>query len=340
MSLLNQMLRDLEHNKTTTTPALAKEKAVHVSPSAQTKNLKKAVLTAVVISSIALFFVYLAIKPEPAAVNKPLAIPPLKTASKQRISQPQPITTTNSAPIAVKAVSPKVIATSVKSEPIPVTQPLKSKQHRPPNINAPAIIKAQQAENSIQPAPLNTDQQAKNLYQKASKTDNSQLAISLLKQSLNLAPKQIKTRLLLTHLLINAGDKQNAIDLLDESLAIFPQETAFLMARAQLYLQEKKTENALQLLTQIATSAQNEAYLALLAAAYHQNKSYAQARDHYQSLVHFNANKAEYWLGLALAQDALNNKEPAYNAYQQALNLHSLNPPVSDYIQQRLKQRP
>jgi len=343
MSLLNQMLRDIEHNKATAAPPFSQENAVHVSPRASKKSVNKTLIIGVLISSIAVFFAYLTLfkKKQPATiVSHPLAIPSLKTVPKQTVNESKPLAKIKSVPIGNKPVLLKVIASPVKPKPTLIAKPLKVKPSSRPSLNAPAVINPQPTKNSIKPAPVSIAQQANALYQKASKTNNTQHAIRLLRQSLKLAPKQSNPRLLLTRLLINAGEKQSATDLLDKSLIIFPKNIAFIMARAQLYLQEKNTESALQLLTQITTPSKNEAYLALLAAAYQQNKSYSRASEHYQTLVQINSNKAEYWLGLALAQDALNQKEAAYNAYQNALKLHSLNSAINDYIQQRLQQLP
>jgi len=343
MSLLNQMLRDIEHNKATAVPSFSQENSVHVSPSAIKKNVNKTLIIGALISSIAVFFAYLTLfkEKQPATiVSHPLAIPALKTVPKQTVNSLKPLAKIKSAPIGDKPELPKVISSPIKPKPTLIAKPLKEKPSSRPSLNVPTVINPQSTKNSIKAAPLSTAQQANILYQQASNTNNPQHAIRLLNQSIKLSPKQSNARLLLTRLLINADKKQSAIELLDESLIIFPQNTAFIMTRAQLYLQEKKTESALQLLTQITTSSKNEAYLALLAAAYQQNKSYPQASEHYQTLVKLNANKAEYWLGLALAQDALNQKEAAYNAYQNALKLHSLNSAINDYIQQRLQQLP
>ncbi|MBE0470885.1 MAG: tetratricopeptide repeat protein, partial [Methyloprofundus sp.] len=322
----------------------AQESSVHLSPNASKKSVNKGLLIGVLLSSIAVFFVYLAIskpKPTTAIVSKPLAIPALKLAPKQPISQAKHLALINNITIDAQPKPLESTASLVKPEPMPVVaKALKNTAKTLPNLSAPTVIEPPQAENSIKAAPLSMTQQAKSLYQQALKANNTEQAINLLKQSLKLAPEQSNTRLFLTKLLINTGEKQAATDLLDESLAISPQATVFIMARAQLYLQEKNPQRALELLTQMTAPPQNEAYLALLAAAYQQHKSYTQSSVHYQTLVQLNPDKAQYWLGLALAQDALNQKQAAHNAYQQALNLHSLNPAVTDYIQHRLQQLP
>lgn len=338
MSLLNQMLRDLEQKKNSDNPLFAQENSLYVSPNASKKSINKTQIIGVSISSIVIFFTYLALSKakQPTMISQPLAIPALKML-------PQQIA--KASLVSIKGTSTKVkpepLATiSVNPKPELNTKQLKSSPKKGSSIMVPIINPPQPAKNSIKSAPLNTRQQAESLYQQALESNNSEQAMHLLKQSIELAPKHISSRLLLIRLLINSGEKQNAINLLDKGLVISPQNTAFIMARAQLYLQEKNSESALQLLNQVTMLAKNEAYLALLAAAYQQHKSYIHSRTHYQTLVQLNANKAEYWLGLALAQDALKQKEAAYNAYQQALNLHSLNSAVTNYIQHRLQQLP
>ncbi|SHE22582.1 tetratricopeptide repeat protein [methanotrophic endosymbiont of Bathymodiolus puteoserpentis (Logatchev)] len=341
MSLLNQMLRDLEQKKSTDNLLFARENSLYVSPNASKKKVNKVQIIGVSISSIIIFFAYLALSKakQPTMISQPLAIPVLKTPL-QQISK-ESLVSIKAAHIKVKPELPSaIVATSVKSKPTIMTKLLKSSPKKTSSMIAPVIIPPKQAKNSIKSAPLNTRQQAESLYQQALESNNSEQAMHLLKQSIELAPKHISSRLLLIRLLINSGEKQNAINLLDKGLVISPQNTTFIMARAQLYLQEKNSESALQLLNQVTMPAKNEAYLALLAAAYQQHKSYIHSRTHYQTLVQLNANKAEYWLGLALAQDALKQKEAAYNAYQQALNLHSLNSAVTNYIQHRLQQLP
>jgi len=341
MSLLNQMLRDLEQKKNTDNPLFTQESSIHTSPSASKKNVNKAQIIGVSISSIIIFFAYLALSKakQPIIISQPLAIPVLKTP-------PQQISKEFVVPIKVAHIKAKpklpsaIVATSIKSKPAKKTKRLKTRPKKASRMTAPVIIAPKQTKNSIRSTPLSTKQQATALYQQALESHNSEQAIYLLKQSIELAPKQMSSRLRLIQLFINSGKKQNAINLLDKGLVISPHNIALIMARAQLYLQEKNAESALRLLKQISMPVKNEAYLALLAAAYQQHKSYVHSRIHYQTLVQLNPNKAEYWLGLALAQDALKQKEAAYNAYQQALKLHNLNSAVTNYIQHRLQQLP
>jgi len=75
-----------------------------------------------------------------------------------------------------------------------------------------------------------------------------------------------------------------------------------------------------------------------LAATYQQLQSFTNAANVYQKLVSVNPEKAENWLGFALAQEKLGNPKLAREAYQQALSKNTLKPSVVSYIKQRLSE--
>jgi hypothetical protein len=80
MSLLNQMLRDLEQKKNSDNPLFAQENSLYVSPNASKKSINKTQIIGVSISSIVIFFTYLALSKakQPTMISQPLAIPALK----------------------------------------------------------------------------------------------------------------------------------------------------------------------------------------------------------------------------------------------------------------------
>ena len=125
--------------------------------------------------------------------------------------------------------------------------------------------------------------------------------------------------------------------MLDQSLILFPQNIEFIKLRSQLFLKNKQAGAALQILTQIdATYVQDEAYLGLLGAAYQQRNIYAKSLSIYQRLLTINPEKAENWLGLAIASENQGFKQQALDAYQQALNKNTLKPVIVSYINTRI----
>jgi tetratricopeptide (TPR) repeat protein len=126
-------------------------------------------------------------------------------------------------------------------------------------------------------------------------------------------------------------------EFLDDSLALFPNNLLFIKTRAHLYVQQKNFAAAVNILERIdADTVDDSPFLALLAAGYQQLQHFPQAARIYQRLSQIQPDKAENWLGLAIAQDKLNQSQAAVQAYRQALDKKTLNAEVVSYIKQRL----
>lgn len=80
----------------------------------------------------------------------------------------------------------------------------------------------------------------------------------------------------------------------------------------------------------------NENYRALLAGLYQRAQQYPEAAAAYRRLLGTFGEKPAYWLGLALAQDSLNQWQTAKQAYLRLAEYPELQPQVRTYIQQRL----
>jgi len=162
------------------------------------------------------------------------------------------------------------------------------------------------------------------------KQKNLELAILL-------NPQHINARLLLTNTLLQQGLTIQSAKLLDQSLVLFPQNLQFITLRSQLFLQQKQAQDALNILHLIDENyVQDETYLSLLAAAYQQNNDNFNSLKTYQKLLNINPQKAEYWLGLAIALEKQGYPQQARNAYQQALDKNTLKPVILSYIKQRI----
>ena len=94
---------------------------------------------------------------------------------------------------------------------------------------------------------------------------------------------------------------------------------------AALAVLEKKREQA----------EQDESYRALLAALYHKAARYQESANHYRRLLDNFGEKPAYWLGLALALDALQQHASALEAYRR-IGLQDAQPQVKDYVAQRI----
>ena len=180
-------------------------------------------------------------------------------------------------------------------------------------------------------------QQAKKLFEIAKKSQSLAKKQIHLEQAINLNPQHINARLLLADTLFNQNQTEKAAEFLDQSLELFSDNLQFINLRSQLLLKEKQPQAALTLLSKAGTEdTQDEAYLSLLGAAYQQNHDSASAQKTYQKLVKINPEKAENWLGLAMASEKQGEDNQALDAYQQALDKNSLKDSIVSYIKQRI----
>lgn len=100
---------------------------------------------------------------------------------------------------------------------------------------------------------------------------------------------------------------------------------------------QQQDEQAIQLLeTHLGEAERDENYRALLAGLYHRTSMHLEAATHYRRLLNVFGDKPAYWLGFALAQDALNQPQVAVQAYQRVNQYADLQPQVRTYVQQRI----
>lgn len=351
MSLINQMLRDLENRNTinSTPSALQQNIQVTQAPTSKLPFLIWSLLA--IIATAGTYWAYqyskTLTKTSPAIIADNVQKDPTLIASYEKVlATPNAITDT--APLIGQ--KPPENATT---QPVPVIPPMPAVQPAPPaqptqtaptTQTAPETIAAAPIKNSpIIPKPtliksISAKQQADLLYHQAENNLDDSSAIYKLEETLKLDPRHLKARLLLAKKLHNQGQINKTADFLDQSLTLFPDNLQFINTRAQLFLQQKNPNGALKTLQRIdlTNNSNDETYLSLLAATYQQLQSFSNATKIYQKLVTVNPEKAENWLGLALSQEKLGNSKFAREAYQQALSKNTLKESVASYIKQRL----
>jgi len=106
---------------------------------------------------------------------------------------------------------------------------------------------------------------------------------------------------------------------------------------AKIAVIQQQDAQAIQLLeTHMQEAEQDENYRALLAGLYQRTGMNLEAANHYRRLLSVFGDKPAYWLGFALAQDALNQPQVAAQAYQRVNQYADLQPQVRTYVQQRI----
>lgn len=167
--------------------------------------------------------------------------------------------------------------------------------------------------------------------------DNVSGAINLLKNAIASNSKPSAS----TKMLLDIYSEQQLIDeaevLLADADYLEPTERAYYGAKVAL-LKNQQAEAIALLEAQHAGAEEYEQYRALLASLYQGAARYHEAASHYRRLITAFGNKPAYWLGFALALDALEQKSSALQAYQRLTEFRNLQSEVRTYADQRISE--
>lgn len=357
MSLINQMLRDLESRNAPNNAPTTLQHNIQVTPPSPSKTplLLWSLLAIIATGGTYAAYQYsktLTTKTPPAIVTDNIKKDPTPIASYEKVLA-APNAVIDPAPkIELKPSENTTIQPASVAQPVPAVQPTPTVQPKPPTQPVQTAAAVQTAPEIVPEPPIKkmpiaskpaliesttAKQQADVLYRQAENNSEDYSVTYKLEQALKLDPRHLRARLLLAKTLHNQGQVSKTAEFLDQSLALFPDNLQFINTRAQLYLQQKDPNGAFKTLQRIdLTNNSNETYLSLLAATYQQLQSFANAAKVYQRLVNVNPEKAENWLGLALSQEKLGNPKLSREAYQQALSKNTLKESITSYIKQRL----
>lgn len=364
MSLINQMLRDLEQrNKQTAKTA----PAPNVPIASQPVGRRPSRLWLLPLMALPLAYLW---HQNPASPPAQQIAEPVHTAAIAESKQAAATAEQPAGPDRSQSLAPAPFSERMAPTTLPVTTTPSTTNASPAELQKPAVTPNQAREpaklieksqaavpkqspaaslaersRSQSPAPAPIDrvktstpkQQAEALYRQAQHSASSLMAKENLKEALQLDPHYLPARTLLLQTLMKSRADAELGEFLDDSLALFPSNLLFIKTRAHLYVRQKNFAAAVKLLERIdADTVDDSAYLALLAAGYQQLQHLPQAARIYQRLSQIQPDKAENWLGLAIAQDKLNQSQAAVQAYRQALDKKTLNAEVVSYIKQRL----
>lgn len=324
MSLINQMLRDLEQRQGTQSipPAMA---SIQTAPHQQSRRHWHWLLPTMLATLYYAWSQYQA-KPEAttlvAKIQTPVSSQPAEVAA-QPVAQPTIVIPT-ARPLPTTAPQPTATPT-----PKPTAIPVSKIESTAPSDKTAA------SKREFQGRPSNShNRQAQKLLQQAQNSSSLLMRKETLKEALQLEPDNLEIREQLLSVLTKSGNGNELTEFLTESLQRFPNHPAFIASLAQLQIQRKEFATASGTLERIHSN--DPAYLTLQAGSYQQQKRYREAGEIYQRLTTSQPDKAEHWLGMAICADNLAQKTTALQAYQQALEKNTLNAEVVDYINQRL----
>ena len=140
-----------------------------------------------------------------------------------------------------------------------------------------------------------------------------------LRKALSLYLPHIKAREMLAGLFIKSGRLINAAELLSEGVKLVPEYSLFAQLYARVLLEQKNPQLALKILEQgTARINIDPDYFALLAATYQRVKNHEKAVAIYLQLVKIRSNEGIWWLGLGISLEKEGKNKEALEAYKRA----------------------
>jgi len=361
MSLINQMLQDLEQRNASANKNEPLSGEVRARPAASTPRLGRlAGLVLLVVAVIAgggwVFMQPNAAPPAMVVLAPPAAIPAVaiavpSVAPPVVAPAPAPATAPKSSPMppqvaAAVAVVPQPAPVVVATHPV-VAQAVTKK---PSNlVTEEASAPVAKAKPVAAPVPesrlhkrVNPQQQSDNLYKQAV-AQFQQGRGNEVKQSLHRAleanPNNAQARQLLTSLLVEGNQLEEASALLREGLKLSPDQSDFSMTLARLQLESGDTQGGISTLEQgLASAGEEPQYRAFYAALLQRAERHEETVRHYVVALRTDPAMPTWLVGIGISLQALGKNADAAEAFQRARDGGLLNPQLSQFVEQRLSQ--
>lgn len=337
MSLINQMLQDLEKRRSEqaeehSLPAEARAVAEASKPRSGTWLAVALVLVAL----IAVFAWQLQRAPSPSrkvALQPTLkpALPPAAKPVPEAAPQPPAPVAVPAAPAPVQPASEAAAPKEARKEPEKKKEPQAARKPKP----LPAEI-------SKQPSEPTPQQQAEEQYRRAVsllQQGRVQDAQTQLASALQLDPFHVTARQALVGLLVEGRRYVQAERLLEEGLQIDPSQQEFAVMLARLQVERGDLRSALELLQRTLPYAENNPeYHAFMAALLQRVERHQEAAEQYRAALRLVPQSGTWWMGLGISLQADNQLAQAQEAFRRAKASNTLNPELQAFVDQRLRQ--
>jgi len=356
MSLINQVLRDLDKRQGTPAPAALKATAGPLPPAAGQRAKRWALgagvtLAAIVIGGWAqgsLRWPVAEATPSVAATSPAPAVVPAPVVPPQPV--PAPVPTPAPMPVALQPFASPPAAAELRAA---VDAPRKAvvamaapraraaaiPPVQPESVAAPVRTEARIDKRSTDRTPR---ERAEAQYQRgvtahqAGQIDESAIAfLAALREDPGHAP----ARLAQAGLLIGQSRTDEAQALLRDGLAVTPQQPALTLMLARLLADRHELEAALELLQAAAPgAAQNAEYQGVYGALLQRANRHADAAGRYGAALRLSPGQSRWWMGLGMSLAALGDADAAREAFTRAKATGQLSPEAHQYVDARLKQ--
>ncbi len=373
MSLINQMLKDLEAGRTPTEKKPAMLQSLRSVAQVDKRFLFHPawliVVSVVLVIALISFF-----RLGHAKAIKQHAQPKTMTAAIERKVQTNMQVSVPGKSVAVKPigevhtvdVAPKAVVQAGQAEPMASSVPLNlPKQVTQVDKPADPVVAKKQSVQADAPSvqheqslsqlqrselsptvdvkhnvPMNNQQKVSQLYEEAQQAlDNGddEAAIAALKQLLIRKTDYVEARELLATVLLTDNNVEDADDVVNVGLKRMPHYAPFTNIKARILMSQGQISKAIDELNQAAPELRNSPdYYALLAALYQQSEKFILAAQLYHQLVQLDPVNAVWWMGLGIALESAEKNNAALEAFQHATKGQGLSATAKAYVQQQI----
>lgn len=189
---------------------------------------------------------------------------------------------------------------------------------------------------------LTPQQHAENAYRQAStalQLGRNADAIADLEQALQLDPQHAAARQMLVGLLLQAKRSDEAVRRAQEGLALDPAQFGLAMILARVQVEQGDLKAALATLEHgLPYAAERSDYQAFLAALLQRDKRHKEAIDHYVAALAKAPQNGVWWMGLGISLQAENRLPEAKEAFNRAKTSNTLTPELLAFVNQKLVQ--
>lgn len=347
MSLVNQMLQDLEKRKADPDAVGEMPEGVRVTPvapvaAARHRRLPFLLVLLVLVLAVGIYD-WWSSAPASEGVTEPLASAPAATASAAEAPAPAlpvspvvpatAVSQSSDVPQSVSATNPSVPEKKQAAEPRPKLQ-------RPTRENPPNVA-VDRSKNAISTPPEETSGQlAERLFMSARQSyaqGRQSIAGEQLTQALALHPGHRRARNLRVQQLLESGHSPLAAELLAEGLRLLPDETPWLKALARIRLEAGQFVEAGNLLARVPEPTRDADFHALAGATAYRQQDHAQAAEHYRVALAQRPGVGRDWVALALVLEAQGHRAEAREAFRRALLTGNLDPRLQALAESRVQ---
>lgn len=361
MSLINDMLRNLEAQRPDDLARHDLQREIRALPKAKTRRGGKAVLWLLVLAALAGAMAWqwpvlmdvlvpppppappvAAVTPAPAVAETPPPVPPTVNPENDENSQYLRLSSSlSSAPLAPVAVPDPVVAPAapspkVATEPLPAKEVEKPAAEPPKPAPPPGPVKIEKS--PVLATPRDRADAELRKAENALAGGQRGEALEHLRAALRIDPAYALPRQALLRQLLEQRKFDEAMSVLQEGLEQQPAQVAWAMSLARLQLEQGDLVAADRTLTRSQPFAEaNADYAGFVGHVKTRLGNHKQAAASYQRATRVSPGEGRWWLGLGLALEADGKTAEAKDALKRALAAGNLSADLSSIAEQHLR---